>query len=219
MQPTHAVVALLGFVCVACAPVRSGGRVIMPVVLAAETPSCGEDREALLALDFWTFDQDPERGVRRIANQPGCGLIAADLVRDYHARLRDRGEAVVIDTPQGKVTLSETGETTTLYWHEGQLRAFEGEIQQAIVLFELSLKPEATNFYGWNDYVRASVAFLIKDRPAFDNAHTALAKASPNGFNTHVIGGLAACFDKDYSTAYESDACNRRPQSGSVTID
>jgi len=184
---------------------------------AAQSSSCEVDRARLLALDEQQFDQDQSGGWRTLADTPGCNLAAADLLRDY--RQAHHNEAGI------------------LYWHEGQLRAFSGQSEQAIVLMNKSHKPAAQDRAGWNQYVDATIAFLRKDRAALDKANAALAAVVPpvgkdvppvvNGVmevsmadgqtmkirwppNIDVVEGLAKCFDQPYETAYGS-AC-RPPQ-------
>ena len=175
-------------------------------------PDCQYDREAMLAMDYWTFDQDPEQGVRSIAGRPGCELVAADLIRDYHALLRERGEPVTVEYEDREFTMSETGEMTILYWHEGQIRASEGQTKQAIQLFKLSLKPAERNFGAWNEYALASIAFLENDREELLFQRSLMAESEPaDSINLGAVDGLIACFGQTYSEAYGSKACNRRP--------
>ena len=87
---------------------------------AADGTPCFTDRDAYFSMDYWTFDQAPD-GLRSVSAKPGCELAAADLIRDYHAALRARGEPVSHAFPQGEVQFSEDGEIPLLYWHEGQI--------------------------------------------------------------------------------------------------
>ena len=76
---------------------------------------------------------------------------------------------------------------------------------------------------GWNLYVDGSIAFLRRDRAAFDRAHAALAALprpadfdprGPDGkpiairwpMNISVLDAFARCWDKSYKVAYESCA-------------
>ncbi len=165
----------------------------------------------MLALDEGRFDQDDAGGWRSVAARPGCGLVAADLIRDYRQVRRN--------------------ETTTLYWHEGQLRAMAGQAGAAIAAMERSRKPVDKDVGGWNLYVEATIAFLRHDRGALDNARSKLAAVTPptgtdmlkvkDGFvevptedgkvvkiawppNLDVVNGLAQCFGKSYEVAYSS---------------
>jgi len=181
---------------------------------ASAPTDCHVDRARLLALDEQRFDQDMAGGWRELASRPGCNLAAADLVRDY--RQAQRNEAGL------------------LVWHEAQLRAFGGQALAAATLMERARKPADADRAGWNPYVDATVAFLRRDRAAFDKARAVLAavpvpvgKDIPpvvNGFmeidgpdgqkrqmrwppNIDVVDGLRHCFDKSYEEAYGSDAC------------
>lgn len=177
-----------------------------------EGDACLEDGIDYLSLDYWTFDQDPDRGWRAISMTPGCELAAADLIAEYHRNLRERGEPVIVDHEQGTHTISPDGVVFLLFWHEGQIRAFEGQTQRAIDLFRKSIKPESNNRFGWNEYALASIAFLEKD---LDELKTQRALLEPKDYgikiNLGVVDGLIACFGKSYEEAYGSEECNRRP--------
>jgi hypothetical protein len=59
---------------------------------AAQSSPCQVDRARVLALDEQQFDQDTSGGWRMLADQPGCNLAAADLLRDYrHAHANEAG--------------------------------------------------------------------------------------------------------------------------------
>lgn len=173
----------------------------------AQAPAlpCEVDRARLLALDQNKFDQDLTGGWRALAAKPGCELAAADLVRDYR-------QAHNLDD-------------VILYWHEGQLRAGAGQTDEAAALMARSYRTSGSAF-GWNEYVDASVAFLRRDRAAFDDAWRRLASLPPaagvkDGYremlmddgskrkvrwpmNIGVVEGLSRCFDKPYREAYGS---------------
>ena len=164
-----------------------------------------------MAMDYWTFDQAPD-GSRAVLDKPGCELAGADLIRDYHAALRARGEPVTHAFEQGSVTFSETGEVPLLYWHEGQVRAMNGQAEQAAALFRKAIKPEDQNVMGWNEYARASIAFLVRDRAALEAERSNLAARVPaDNLNLGVVDGLIACFGRSYKEAYGDTACDRRP--------
>lgn len=175
-------------------------------------PACAHDREVLLALPEPAFDQDLSNGGggwRALAAKPECVLVAADLIRDYRGRHRLEGG--------------------TLAWHEGQLRAQAGDVEQAIALFERARKPEE-DAIGWNAYVDASIAFLRGDRASLVAARERLAAVRypadgdmpplEDGFvefpaqdgrpamrmrwppNLDVVDGLIRCFGQPYRIAY-----------------
>jgi hypothetical protein len=74
--------------------------------------SCRYDRAKLLAMGYQAFDQTPGNGWRELAAGDKCLVQAADLIRDYRT---------VNNTPN-----------PMLYWHEGQLRALNGSVIEAI---------------------------------------------------------------------------------------
>ena len=186
------------------------------VVGSGTVDTCVPNRKRLLALDFQTFEQDFEQGWQSIARVEECRLAAADLISEYHANLIDAGNPVYLELEDhGKVIISDTGMIPLLYWHEGQLRAFDGsseQTQQAIRLFRLALNPEGQNVRGWNQYVLGSIAFLQKDLDQLIKQRDALALKYPGTVNLGVLDSMIACFQKSYADAYSSAECNRRPQ-------
>lgn len=177
----------------------------------ASSTGCAFDRARLLALDEHAFDQDMAGGWRTLAEQPGCKLVAADLLRDYRQ--------------------AHGNEAGLLYWHEAQLRAMAGQSEAAIALMERSRRPAGKDKGGWNPYVDASIAFLRKDRAALGKARQDLASVPypdnpdmpplKNGVvempmeggtsmkmrwppNIDVVDGFIGCFDKPYEVAYNN---------------
>jgi len=180
--------------------------------LADDGTACIADRDALMHLDFWTFDQDPERGVRKVLDKPGCDLAAADLMADYHAALIGKGERVAYKFPDQEVTFSETGEVGMLYWHEGQVRAFAGQTDRAIDLFRKSVSADIDNSAAKQHYALATIAFLEHEKDGLLVERKALAEiAPPDDLNLGVVDGLVACFGKSYKVAYGAPECDRRP--------
>jgi hypothetical protein len=176
----------------------------------------------MLSLSEDAFDQDLSNGGggwRKVASIPGCEAAAADLIAAYRAQHES---------------------STTLLWHEGQLRAFAGQTERAIPLLLESKHDPATDLAGWNDYVDATVAFLRRDREALLSARDRLAaRPYPSGEgmpplvggmmevptqpgqppmrvrwppNIDVVDGLVACFERSYKEAY-SGRCRSRPPS------
>ena len=191
----------------------AAGPVPTPLESVKNDRHCVEDRAAFMAMSYWEFDQSPE-GVRSVLDKPGCRQAGADLIRDYHAALRAKGEPVTHVFPEGEITFSENGEVTMLYWHEGQVRAMDGDSRYATELFRRSLEPDAKSYAGWNEYVRASIAFLEGDLDALKAEREALSGKVGPGYgdlNLGVVDGLIACFGRSYADAYGARDCNRRP--------
>ncbi|MEM1133373.1 MAG: hypothetical protein AAGH53_10575 [Pseudomonadota bacterium] len=156
----------------------------------------------MLELDLDDFDQDFNGGWRTLAYQ-GCGLEAAELIREWRFRKREH--------------------RSILYWHEGQLRASEGQTKQAIALFELTYKsPDLHADFGWNHYVDGTIAFLRNDKERLNAAIERLQKlpepednsfTKPDGTvvklswppNLNVLRGFQKCWGKSYKEAYGSE--------------
>lgn len=174
--------------------------------------ACAHDRDALLALDYDAFDQDPDGGWRPLGADPACYATGAGLIAAY----RERHDAT-LGPHQRRI----------LNWHEGQLRAGAGEHAAAIPLFEAA---RADDGPAWNLYVDATLAFVRRDRDAFDRSRAALAALpKPEGWddkaadterrfgfrptwpmNLDVVDRMGACFDADYFAAYEG-SCGSSP--------
>lgn len=182
---------------------------LIALLLAAAAPDCTYDRAAMMALPQRAFDQDMTGGWRGLSMR-GCEAEAADLIRDW------------------RETNTPGSGASTLYWHEGQLRAELGQNAAAIALFERSRKTaEEDRGMGWNLYVDGSIAFIRRDRAAFDKAHVTLkALPKPAGFdprgpdgkpiamawpmNLNVLDGFARCWGKSYHEAYAKCAVPMR---------
>lgn len=181
--------------------------------------TCAYDEQEMLSMSEEAFDQDLSNGGggwRKLARISGCEVAAADLIAAYRTRHTS---------------------STTLLWHEGQLRAFAGQTERAVPLLLDSKHDAATDLAGWNDYVDATVAFLRGDRERLLAARDRLAATpypSVGGMpplvdgvmeiatapgqppmrirwppNIDVVEGLVACFERSYAEAY-SGHC--RPQ-------
>lgn len=171
----------------------------------AGEPDCRFDSESMLKLDFNTFDQTQGQGWRVVAEQTGCELAAADLIRAYIDRHQTNHVVIV--------------------FYEAQLRAKAGETERAIGLFsQARLDDGKMSAFGWNEYVDATIAFLEKDRQMLLVARDRLAALEkPENFsardrhgkpmdiewppNMRMVDGFVACFDKTYAVAY--DTCSQ----------
>lgn len=180
--------------------------VILGALLASSTAlaqsdlPCDVDMAQMLSLNQRDFDQDPNKGWRPLYQKPGCRSAAADLIRAY---IDANGEEGIMMT-----------------FHEGLMRAMDGDIQPAIVLLERTYTPaNKPDLYGWNHYVDATIAFLQRDKASLQNARELLfAVPRPEDFrsvdsfgkpiemkwppNLNVVDGLLECFEHSYDYAY-----------------
>lgn len=170
--------------------------------------ACLQPDAAMLALPLHDFDQT-DAGWRSLESE-GCEASTADAI----ARYRSENATQLADEDIG-----------TLDWHEGQMRASAGQTEAAIALFEARLEKSHASI---RPYHEATVAFLKRDRPAFDAARARLlAVPEPEEFtrakaryaetypdlppllwplNRDIVDGFAACFDRPYREAYACDA-------------
>ncbi len=171
----------------------------------ADDDPCAYDREAMLALDLNAFDQDMQGGWRTIARIDGCEAAAADLIRAY--------------------IFANDATANILFFHEAQLRAMAGQTERALVMFLRTRKPaDEDDWFGWNHYVDATMAFIRKDRGALMAAREELVNLPrPDDFNPvdsegkpvkmnwppnlNVVDGFVECFGKSYNEAYNT--CSR----------
>ena len=146
---------------------------------------------AAMQLSVTQFDEDESKGWRALQNQE-CFAEAAQLI-EYYA-------------------LEYDSNYRRLKWHLAQMHASASNTSEALAAARLSISPVQEQMhpeFDWNDYVLATIAYLQKDRVAFEVHRTSLkaraAKSPLNASNVAVVEGLAACFEKPYLVAY---ACN-----------
>jgi hypothetical protein len=175
---------------------------------ASDVVTCVVNAGAMLRLGVHEFDQDATKGWRSITAKPDCGIAAADLIRDY--RRANWGKLL-------------PHELHLNYWHEGQVRASEGQTDRAVPLLLAGANPDSID--GFMHYAMATVAFLQRDLGALEAARRRLAalpeakwfaEAKSKGQvpksmkwppNLDVVDGLIACSDKPYSEAYGHPSC------------
>jgi hypothetical protein len=171
---------------------------------------CGvEPLSKYIDLSFRQFDQTMDGGWRVIGNKEGCETAAADLIAQYHERLRR--------------------DVDGLDWHEGQLRAAAGQSARAIELFKRILASDKSEPPEHRSdanilYHEATIAFLEGDRKTLEAKRAELAVLPmPDGMaeglakfkerypgqpapewplNLGVVDGLIRCFGKPYGEAY-----------------
>jgi hypothetical protein len=153
------------------------------VTLGAQVPTAREV-DSLMALDLGGFDQDMQGGWRYYANQKKFDA-AASLIETYLERDPETSDF----------------DRRLLSWHAGQMLAMDGQEEKAIPFMEKSRKGE-DDFMLWNPYLDATVAFLKKDRPAFNTNLKAVASMTNNP-NLPLLRILEEHFDKSYREALE----------------
>lgn len=166
---------------------------------------CTYDLNAMLKLDRQAFDQDLPDGGWRGLSREGCHEQAAELIRTWRHEKRDHN--------------------SILYWHEGQMRAYAGQTEQAIALFDLtrsSIDDDAD--FGWNHYVDGTIAFLRGRREGLKRAIARLSEVPepegnsftrPDGTviqmnwppNMNVLKRFEYCWGRSYADAYGSEDC------------
>ena len=147
--------------------------------------SAAETRQ-LLALEPSDFDQQRGRGWRALADQ-GCFCAAAEMIDAY--------------MEQGAGQLNE--EQQRLFrWHAGQMYAYAGSTALARERMLAALDPTEPDppFFPWNDYVRATIAFLDGDRARLEHHRGRIARTVSKG-NLAIVDALLERFGQPYATA------------------
>ncbi|HWQ87476.1 hypothetical protein [Brevundimonas sp.] len=174
---------------------------------SAANAQCREADAVMLAMSLHDFDQT-EAGWRSL-DAEGCQRQAAEAIGRYRT-----------------VNAQALGEEAdTLIWHEGQMRAFAGDTEEAIRLMLIGRDRDSD---ATQPYTDATIAFLRRDRPALLAARERLvALPVPEAFaraaaryaasypdhpaltwplNLNIVDGLIACFDRPYREAYACEA-------------
>ena len=147
---------------------------------ADSSASCQYDRAEMLAMDYVSFDQTPGHGWRALTEDGfKCLVEGAKLISDYRT-------ANNLPHPM-------------LFWHEGQLRAANGSVREAVALMEQA-RPLSASIPGWEELVDATIAFLHNDRTAFDKASIAI-DAVPQARFAGAVRKLGRCFGMPYLKA------------------
>lgn len=147
----------------------------------------------MLDLDPWTFDQT-DKGWRSLVRpfegkpQPLGAAIAA--LKAYVAAYVQGGEWV--EAPPGEKQL----EPTLILWHLGQLLACAGVEHTAEAVLHMKTSPSNGRDLEWDAYVLATIAFLERDKQAFDG------HASGTNYNRPTLKRLADNWEKAYNEAY-----------------
>lgn len=155
-----------------------------------------------LGLSYEEFDQQPGGGWRKSADA-GNYFEAAEVIELYM---------------QEKKHLKEW-QRRNLLFHAGQLYAFAQDNKRALQCCKLALNPTEPPDapIRWNAYVRATMAFLQRDRESLSAYRDEIAKgpelqgAIPN---LEVVNKLVELFDESYSHAYRGKKAVKSPHPG-----
>lgn len=139
--------------------------------------------DQMLELDPWTFDQNPKSGWRSLP--PNLQIKA---LRAYVAKNLEGGKA--IPPLPGKIL-----SPGIIFWHLGQALALRqpGDNKEAIDWMLRSLDPDDLQ---WNDYVKATIAFLEDDRVSFDK------HSRGENNNRSTLDRLEGKWGRPYNEAY-----------------
>jgi hypothetical protein len=160
------------------------------LILALSAGHARADEPAELALDYQAFDQTPGRGWRTLA-AAGKHLDGARLIDRYASKKEGL----------------EPWQRINLRFHAGQMYAYAGRTDDALARFKGALHDQepADSPIRWNAYVRATIAFLEKDRERLLTNHEEIARG-PMFMGTipnlDVVDRLIAHFDAPYAVAY-----------------
>jgi hypothetical protein len=160
------------------------------IVLAALVCTLSDaEREQYLELDYRSFDQTLPDGGWRGVHKHGCGVEAAKLIDAFHEFHKDA---------------LEPSEHRLLYFHAGQIYAFEGLTDVALERFRRSLAEEKPGTRSmWNVYVKGTIAFLERDRAALEAARDELVQRSDP--NMDILRSMVRCFGRPYKEAYSQN--------------
>lgn len=167
--------------------------ILVLTVASGLSPSRGQEKNEPfkeLELTYEVFDQRPGGGWRKFAEE-GKLLEAARLIDRYEREKKD------LEEWQG----------VNLRFHAGQLYAFANQNDQALARFKTALrtKERAGSPISWNAYVRATIAFLERDRKKLTELREEIARGPKRQGvvpNLDVVDRLIEHFDKPYSVAY-----------------
>lgn len=155
---------------------------------ALQRPTTAGEKDGLPT--YLEFDQAPSAGWRALAEKKQY-IEAARTIEDYLQKKRGLLH----------------WQRANLNFHAGQMYAFAGRTDAAIARFKRALlDPEPPNSpIRWNAYVRATIAFLVKDRKSLESARAEIARGRRiNGIvpNLDVVDRLLRHFGKSYAEAY-----------------
>jgi hypothetical protein len=144
------------------------------------TEIIGEDEYSrLMNMSAYDFDQSPD-GFRQYSDDY---YLISFLIPEYIS-----------------VNQVSEGKSRNMHWHMGQMHAFYGNYEKAIIEMKQSYSGGTVS---WANYVSGSIAFLEKDRVALLESMIAL-KEQENQMNIEILEKFLNNFDKSYNEAYNS---------------
>lgn len=151
------------------------------------------EEERLLAMNYTQFDQSHDGW--RVYAKNGCYHEMGHLIDKYYGR---------------HINSLQDWQITSVIWHAGQMYAFNNEYDTARSRFiqSVSQNEPANTLILWNDYVRATVAFIDNDLTALKYYREKIANGPVfNGkkANLDVVDNLILFFGQPYSVAYASN--------------
>lgn len=173
---------LLAIIAMALAsPLRGGAQSSAESCLIAHS-----ERHRLLGLSLEAFDQQRDSGFRAVANLR-CFAAAATLVDEY------------VQQHRSQLSPRQIG---LLRWHAGQLYAYAGNssVARARMLDAIDLEEPEPPFFPWNDYVRATIAFIDGNRDLLLQHRERIAATVSKG-NLNIVDKLIECFGRPYLEA------------------
>ena len=149
-------------------------------IIREELDSGDDTIDRMMELDPWTFDQDAELGWR--------SLPAEDQVEALRAYIEGPAPGMKKKHPGGKLL-----NRSTMTWHLGQALAMKGRAEEATRWMGQSLVKDDPQ---WNSYVRATIAFLMGDRPEFEE------QGGGENYNSSTLDRLRAGWGRPYREVY-----------------
>lgn len=172
---------------------------LIAAMLALPADACvlqPSEHEALLAQDWYTFDQSADGFRTLVSGERYCPLLAAELIVDYLERHRGLS----------------TSERYVSEFHAGQQFAGANDVGRALPHFYRGFNPDEDpdSSNRWNAYVRATIAFLEQDRLTLEASLKVLEAHEDNrmnAINLRMVRGFAKNVGRTYNEAVE-DAFN-----------
>ncbi|HXV78081.1 MAG TPA: hypothetical protein VD788_17355 [Candidatus Polarisedimenticolaceae bacterium] len=152
-----------------------------------------EETARQLALDWEAFDQGPKGFRAFVSEQRYCPRETGELIESY------------LDAHPG-LTVQQRYVSE---FHAGQQFAGANDTSRALAHFYRGFNPheDPAGRGKWNAYVRATIAFLEKDRETLEASYRVLDRQRDNpmnAINLRLVEGFRRAFDGTYGEAVAS---------------